>query len=58
MGKESSSLTYFEEKKNLGRSTVCMHLLKNKGKIKLSNNACPDWSTVYLAQLKSTPQYS
>ena len=47
---ESSSLTYFEEKKNSRRSTVCMHLLmrQNKGKIKLSNNACPDWLIVYL----------
>ena len=26
----------------------------NKGKIKQSNSVCPDWSIVYLAQLKST----
>ena len=39
-----------KRKKNSRRSTVCMHLLmrQNKGKIKLSNNACPDWLIVYL----------
>ena len=39
-----------KSKKISRRSTVCMHLLmrQNKGKIKLSNNACPDWLIVYL----------
>ena len=49
------------KRKKSRRSTACMHLLmrKNIGKIKLSNSACPDWSTVSLAQLlNSNPQCS
>ena len=40
--------TFLRKRKKSRRSTACMHLLmrKNIGKIKLSNSACPNWSTV------------